>query len=112
MDNQHITPQHELGTIAPEQLLGAQRRAARVWTAVHNMQLVQSNVYPEAVTQAEPAAIAEIEQLAPLRAVFESIKQMQEYAADRGKSLAQMAIAWLEPCFNSPHSGRPRQRRL
>ena len=73
MDTQHTTPQHELGTIAPEQLRGAQQRAARVWTAVHNMQLVQSNVYPEAVIQAEPAAIAEIVQLAPASTIVEPV---------------------------------------
>ena len=55
MDTPHTTPQHERVAIAPEQLLGVQHRAARVWTAVHNMHLVQTNVYPEAITpQAAP----------------------------------------------------------
>lgn len=47
---------------APEQLLVAQRRAVRVWTGVHNMELVQKNVYPEAAIQATPATVAEVYQ--------------------------------------------------
>jgi hypothetical protein len=72
MDTPHTTPQHEQVAIAHEQLLGAQLRATRVWTAVHNMQLVQTNVYPEAsmVQDASPI-IAEVMQPAPVSTVVE-----------------------------------------